>query len=199
MSVNSEKIGDVELTRRGYKVYVSNPSLSDSLPTRISHSKPTKLGDAYMVAPGTGEVISSGAFAFVQDKEVDNEEFVKIYLAGIRKYGELKKAGATLFEYIYEAMSGVDAKDKDTVEINLFFVQRWRPAVTRPTYFRGMKELLDKGFIFRSPSADVYFVNVRFMFNGNRLVLVQSYRRKASKGSHKVESQHELMLEPPEA
>jgi hypothetical protein len=43
-----------------------------------------------------------------------------------------------------------------------------------------MSELLEKGFLFRSMAADMYFVNVRFMFNGNRMVLVESYQRKGS-------------------
>jgi hypothetical protein len=192
--LSSTAASDVEFTRRGYKIYETNPSLSDHLPTRISHSKPSKLGDAYMVAPGTAEIVARGAFGFVQEKEVDTEEFVKIYLAGIRKYGELSKAGAIMFEYVYEFMSGVRAKDKDTVDINLLLAQRWRPSLTRATYFRGMNELLNKGFIFRSLSADLYFVNIRFMFNGDRLVLVQSYRRKAKKAVSR-QLQNELPLD----
>src|SRR5271168_541778 len=88
------------LTRRGHQVYRDNPSLADAFPARIQSST-TKMSDAYMVAPGTGEVIAQGAFGFVQEKIVDSEEFVKIYLAGIRRYGELSKAGALLFEFVY--------------------------------------------------------------------------------------------------
>lgn len=186
------KVDEGGHTRRGFRIYESNPSLSDRLPSRISQSKLNKMGNAYMVAPGTGEVVSSGAFGFVSEKEVDTEEFVKIYLAGIRKYGELSKAGATLFEFVYQAMSGLQAKDKDTVEINYILAQRWKPDFARATYFRGMNELLAKEFIFRSMAADVYFVNVRFMFNGDRLVLVQSYKRKSSRA--KVENENQLRL-----
>jgi hypothetical protein len=189
------KVEETELKRRGYKIYEVNPSLSDALPTRIRRGKASKLGDAYMVAPGTGQVVANGAFGFVEEKEVDTEEFVKIYLAGIRKYGELSKAGAMVFEFVYKEISGLHAKDKDTVSINYVLAQRWKPDLTRPTYFRGMNELLAKGFIFRSLSADVYFVNVRFMFNGDRMVLVQSYRRKGRRSSQTLQS--ELQLELP--
>jgi hypothetical protein len=85
------------LTRYGHPIYEVNPSLNQPFPVRIKQSKPSKMGDAYMVAPGTGEVVGRGAFAFVEEKEVDSEEFVKIYLAGVRQYGELSKAGALLF------------------------------------------------------------------------------------------------------
>lgn len=149
-----------------------------------------------MMAPGTGEVVARGAFGFVQEKEVDSEEFVKMYLAGIRKYGELSKAGAILFEYVYEAISGSRSKDKDTVQINLAIAQRWRPTLPRPAYFKGMKELLEKEFIYRSLATDVYFVNVRFMFNGDRMVLVQSYRRKNANGSNAGKNQLSLLDDP---
>jgi hypothetical protein len=57
-----------------------------------------------------------------------------------------------------------------------------------------MNELLEKGFLYRSLAADMYFVNVRFMFNGDRMALVHSYRRKGSIAS----VQSELPLnEPP--
>jgi hypothetical protein len=188
---------EIDLMRRGYKCYEVNPSLSDPLPTRIRRSKPNKMGDAYMVAPGTGQVIATGAFGFVQEKEVDTEEFVKMYIDGIRKYGELTRAGATMFEYIYHEMKGLAGKDRDTVIINYYLAQKRNPALTRSTYFRGMGELLTKSFIFRSVSADMYFVNVRFMFNGDRMVLVQSYRRKGSKNNRDL-LQNELPLNDPD-
>jgi len=43
------------------------------------------------------------------------------------------------------------------------------------TYQRGVRELLEKEFLFRSPSDGVFFVNIRFMFNGDRLAFVRSY------------------------
>ena len=56
-----------------------------------------------------------------------------------------------------------------------------------------MRELLAKGFLYRTMAADVYFVNVRFMFNGDRLVLAKTYRRKGAS------TQQELPLEEPSA
>lgn len=44
-----------------------------------------------------------------------------------------------------------------------------------------MSELLEKGFLFRSIAADVYFMNIRFMFNGNRHNIIKSYRIKEAK------------------
>ena len=168
------------LTRYGHPIYERNPSLTEAFPTRIRAAKTSKMGGAYIVTPGTGEILSKGALGFVEEKEVDSEEFVKIYLAGIRQYGELSKAGALLFEFVYKEMSGKDGKDKDTVTLNYILAQRWKPDLSKRTYERGMNELLEKGFLYRSLAADVYFVNVRFMFNGDRMVVAQGYRRKGA-------------------
>lgn len=166
---------------RGHAVYKMNPSLTGSLPVKIKANKPSRTGEAYMVAPGTGEVLARGAFGFIEEKEVDSEQFVKIYLAGIRQYGELSKAGALLFEFIYNGMSGQNAKDRDTITISLALAQEWRKDLARATYYRGLNELLDKEFIYRSyASSDLYFVNVRFMFNGDRMILAKAYRRKGT-------------------
>lgn len=166
------------LTRRGHPVYEKNPSIIGMLPARIKQSKPQKLASAYMVAPATGEKIGQGAFSFVQEKAVDPENFVKMYLKGIKKHSELGKAGLTLFELVFHQISGKGGKDKDKVELSYLLAQKWKPDLTRSTYFRGLNELIEKGFLFCSMAADVYFVNINFMFNGDRINLVESYVRK---------------------
>jgi hypothetical protein len=168
------------LKRRGFPIYETNPSVG-SFPVRVKRSGVKAGQSVYMVAPGTGEMIGRGAFGFVEEKEIDSEEFVKVYLEGVRRYGELKKAGALIFEFVYRELSGKEAKDKDTVTLNYLLANRWKQDLTERTYFRGMKELLAKEFLYRTMAADVYFVNVRFMFNGDRLILAKSYRRRQPK------------------
>ena len=163
--------------RRGHLIYESNPSADYTLPVRVKSKKPSKIGDSYVISRD-GEVLANGAMAFVEETEVDTEHFLKIYLAGIRQYGQLSQSGATLFEYVYRELSGKDGKDKDTVVINYLLAQRWMESLSRRTYDRGLKELLDKEFIFRSLSTDNFYVNIRYMFNGDRLVIAKAYRRK---------------------
>ena len=59
------------------------------------------------------------------------------------------------------------------------------------TYQRGVRELLEKEFLYRSPSDGVFFVNIRFMFNGDRLAFVRSYHLKDAS------RQQELQLTEP--
>ena len=173
------------LTRYGKPVYETNPSVTGRIPTRIVSSAPQKGGTAYLLASDTGEVVGRGAFGFIEETEVDSEQFVKVYLAGIKQYAQLSKAGAMMFEYVYREISGRAGKDKDTVTLNYFLAKRADENLARRTYERGMTELLDKEFLYRSVAADVYFVNVRFMFNGDRMVLAKAYRRKGAPAPQK--------------
>jgi hypothetical protein len=175
-------------TKRGIRLYKENPSLKNPLPMRIKPAKPKVGGDAYMIVPDTGEVLAKGAFAFIEDRNVDGEEFVKIYLDGVRKFAELTKAGALLFEFVYHAMSGREGKDKDkdTLLINYLYINEWDHNISERTYQRGLRELIDKEFLYKSYASDHYFINVRFMFNGNRIALIQSYQRQKTIKKEKV-------------
>lgn len=170
-----------QLTRRGKAIYEANPSVAGGrFRTKITPMR-TAAGDkAYMISPNTGEVIGEGTFGFVEEKELDTAQFVKVYLEGIKQYGQLSKAGASVFEVVYRTISGASGKDKDTVTLNYLLAQRWNGTLRRRTYERGMNELLDKEFLYRSLAADTYFVNVNFMFNGDRMVVVRQYRRIGS-------------------
>ena len=176
--------------RRGKVFYETNPSVSGRFPTRIVAQNKGRVGNAYMVAGQTGEVVGEGGFAFVEEKELDNESFVKVYLEGIKQYAQLSKSGATLFEFVYRSISGIAGKDKDTVGINYWLVQKWMPNISKRTFERGLAELLEKSFLFRSVITDTFFINCRFLFNGDRLALVKVYRRKGSP------FQTELPLQP---
>ena len=182
-----ERQNQNQLIKYGQLVYKVNPSVSNALPLRTKSKKPSKMGEVYMVTQDTGEVLAQGVLGFIEEQKVDSEEFVKIYLAGVRQYAQLSKAGATLFELVYEELSGKEAKDKDTLILNYFVAQRWKEDLTRRTYERGMKELLEKEFLFRSVASDMYFVNVRYIFNGDRLVLAKTYERQITSDRDNLE------------
>ena len=56
-------------------------------------------------------------------------------------------------------------------------------ALAPATFRRGLRELLEKEFLFRSPYDGTFFVNIRFMFNGDRLAFVKGYQLKKSDSS----------------
>jgi hypothetical protein len=59
--------------------------------------------------------------------------------------------------------------NSDKIEMSFMVAQDRLPNLAERTYRRGLRELLDKEVIFRSPVEGVFFVNIRCMFNGDRL------------------------------
>jgi hypothetical protein len=121
-------------------------------------------------------MISVGGAGFYEFEEVDNTRFVKLFLDGIKQAAGLSKAGLAVFELVYKQVQGSPGKDE--IKLNQFLAADSN--IPERNYQRGVRELLEKEFIYRSPSDGLFFVNIRYMFNGDRLAFVRGYRRKGS-------------------
>ncbi len=160
--------------KHGIPVYRTNPSVPD--PNEIAKSKRVQIGDThrgFVVDNGTGEILGRGAAFAYEFEEVDKERFVKLYLAGLKQASGLSKAGLAVFEIVYAALR--ESPGKDTVNLS-----QDESALAPATFRRGLRELLEKEFLFRSPYDGTFFVNIRFMFNGDRLAFVKGYKLKNS-------------------
>jgi len=172
---------DIEvITRYGKVLYDKNPSLTGEFKMGVRSNMSSKTDDAIVVSQQTGEIISTGSFAFIKDEIVDNERFCKLYVDGVSAFVELNPAGKSLFKFVYNEISGLRGKDKDKVDLNYLLAKRWNSTLSKRTYERGLSDLLEKGVLFRTLSSDTYYVNVRFIFNGNRVAVINSYRKEDS-------------------
>lgn len=176
--------------KKGVPIYRSNPSVPD--PDNISKQKKVRYGDdkqGFIFSNSTGEVLNVGGAGFYKFEEVDDTRFVKMFLDGIKMTAGLSKAGMTAFEIVYRQVQENPGEDK--VMLSYMIAGELVEGLKERTYQRGIKELLDKGFLFSSPADGVYFVNIRYMFNGDRLAFVKGYQRKNRS------QQRELPLEAP--
>jgi AraC-like DNA-binding protein len=67
--------------------------------------------------------------------------------------------------------------------------------ISRSTFSRGLKELIEKRFLAAQPGPGLYWVNPDFIWNGDRLTFVKEYRRTTNKKNLIDERQHALPLE----
>ena len=171
MSEQEQKPG-VMRERYGMPVYRLNPSIPN--PDSITKKKSVRYGDdkkGFIVDGGSGEVLSVGGMGFYKFEEVDDTRFVKMFLDGIKKTAGLSKAGLAVFELVY--MQVQNKPNTDEIKLNADDT-----GLNPVTYRRGLRELLEKEFLFLSPYPGLYFVNIRYMFNGDRLAFVTGYKRK---------------------
>jgi len=163
--------------KKGVPVYGSNPSVLDPLEIKKRKSLMGSEKKGFII-DGAGEVLGNGTAVFYEYEEVDSERFIKMFVSGFKLATGLSKAGLSLLEYV--CLSVQDNPNTDEVKLSFYRASDKIGAVTERTYQRGMRELLDREFLFRSPEDGVFFVNIRYMFNGNRLAFVKGYQRKTN-------------------
>jgi hypothetical protein len=170
--------------RYGATIYRTNPSVPapDAINTR---NKRIRIGDEKkgFVVDGLGEVVGNGVAAFYEFEEVESTRFVKLFFDGVKQVSGLSKTGLRVFEAVFRQMQ--DNPNKDEIMLSYAFVRDFNPDMTERTYNRSLKELLDREILFRSLINGVFFVNIRYLFNGDRLAFVKGYKRKAAKPDDK--------------
>lgn len=178
MSKNSQNKIEIVRKKRGVAIYEKNPSIPDL--DHITKKRPVRLGNATkgFVIDGVGEVVGKGVATFYEFEEVDETRFVKLFLEGVKQISGLSKTGLLVFESVYRQMQNHPNSDK--VELSFDFVKKFIPDISERTYHRSLKELLDREMLFKSLVHGVFFINIRYMFNGDRLAFVKGYRRKNS-------------------
>jgi hypothetical protein len=166
------KNASVLAEKRGVPIYQTNPSIPSE--TEIRRNKRAQIGTetkGLVVDTSSGEILGHGGAIAYEWEEVDKERFVKLYLAGLKQAAGLSKSGLAVFEVVYNQLR--NRPSQDTVTLSIL-----TSGLKKTAYYNGLRELLEKEFLFRSPYDGTFFVNIRFMFNGDRLAFVKGYRLK---------------------
>jgi len=163
-------------TRRGVALYDKNPFMVEM--TTKTRRVTNKRGDMMLVNNQTGEIQSNIA-GFWEAEEVDSTKFVKLFVQGVKALKELTGAGTKVFEVLYLRVQ--ENIGKDRVFMALSEVDQALTPMSEATYTRGMRELIEKGFIAATPTQGWYWLNPSFVWNGDRLAFVKEYRRASSK------------------
>lgn len=176
---------EIRKSRRGLQRYVKNPFIMSASNNTNSGVRRISTGsDKLMVVnENTGEYL--GGAGFFQYQEVDKTQFLKLYVNGVKAITELSSAGTKVFEILYRTMQ--EQKDTDTILMSYDIVDTTIVKISRTTYFKGMKELVEKNFIAETMIQNYYFINPDFIFNGDRLSFVKSYIIAGSKQKYKKE------------
>ena len=164
-------------SRRGMARYRENPFLdvaSDATKTRARRITNTTGDRLMVVSEQSGEVL--GPTGFWHTEEVDKTQFVKLYVNGVKAFKELTAAGTKVFELLYLEMQKNIGKDQ--VHLSFQSIDQDVTPISERTFYRGMQELVAKGFLAESVIMNFYFVNPDYVWNGDRLAFVKTYRLK---------------------
>jgi hypothetical protein len=157
--------------------YELNPFI-DRLTVKTRGKKVTVARGSALVDMATGEI--EGVTEIAQIVEVDEGQFVKLFTKDLAVWFDLNKSGMRVFGALLTIVQS-SAIGRDMVFFDVRSEALAAFKISKPTFYRGLDELLEKGFIARHLSPGWYFTNPAMFFNGNRARFVREYRVKAPK------------------
>jgi hypothetical protein len=159
---------------RSAPAHKENPFLNGSLVTVKGRKKNyTVASDAMTLTDSRGQV--QGTVQHTITRVVDDTQFVKVFSDGVAGMYDLGRPGAKVFRFLFDEVQ----KNPNQDRIYLYFMDAledpWR--IPKTTFFKGLAELLEKGFLAKSANPNMFFLNPSMMWNGDRFRFVQEYQR----------------------
>lgn len=150
------------------------------IPVRDAKVQLSRLGkdDNVLINQATGEVQGTHITTY---KQVDSEQFVKLFTANIAMTFDLTSAGIKTFNVLMFAVQ-TNAMAKDEVMLDVFVLDDFLEieeqkgknlALSITTFKRGLNELEKAKIIAKTIRQGRYFINPGFAFNGDRIAFTK--------------------------
>ena len=123
----------------------------------------------------TGEIKGIGMMH--QFREVDREQFVKIYVKELDALFNLTKAGLRVLGYILKSMR----INKDILYLHTKEVAKECGYKSQNQVVRGLIELTQNSVIAKSDQPNLWWINPNIIFNGDRIAFIKEYKIKQPK------------------
>jgi len=150
------------------KKYTTNPFHAELYDIKLSKKERVIAeGDCVQVInEDTGE-INVARSQYVQERDVDSDEFVKIYKKGGLFLQVLSKTAIQVLFYIFFDSSSFNS---DSFLLSISDCAEHTGIKSRATIYRAMKELRDNDFIAPSSQPKRYWINPSLLYKGrNRM------------------------------
>lgn len=125
-----------------------------------------------IVDPLSGELNDQTLLVLGEQKIVDAEQFCKIYTKQVGLFFDLSKTAQNVIRFIIEQ----DLIKKDEDKIHMAYQDFVEAEYgSRPTFYKGVSELLEANILARGPRTTIYYINPTVLFNGNRITMIRQY------------------------
>lgn len=177
MSTTPTKIPAINLRRLKYSPTVNPLMATQEVELRKGLVRTGGYSD---VLNDSGEVEAVSVIHKI--KELDDENFVKMFAAGIAASFELNRTSQRVLTAVLAAYERTPMKGgfADWVELYWFGdgLEGQTLDMSEKTFQRGLKDLLARGFLSpRNPTT--FWTNPHLFFKGNRVMFITEYKRRA--------------------
>jgi len=156
--------------------YDENPFLEDAIKQVNEHIRNKRVfikGNRSItnyVVDDNGETV--GQSAFVQNIQVDEDQFVKLYIKGFEAFYELTVPARKVLGYILQRCI---IPDRDSFFFDIDAAKKVTGYIGENSIRSGIASLISHGLIARSKSSYKFYLNPLILFNGSRLSFVKTY------------------------
>lgn len=160
-----------------YPIYEDNPvsqQASDAL--KLSSDTEWRIESGNDTADiATGE-IESTILTTKTIKKKDGGSFIKLFHSEVKRCFSLKSTGLSVLVYLMQSSK----MNKNQVVFDPAKCKEVCGYSSYASVYEGLYDLMDKEIIFRSPIKNLYHFDFRVFFNGDRLVIINEFRKDNS-------------------
>lgn len=161
---------------RDFKRYAYNPFIDDIVYIKVGKKTVGVSRGSFAVdhPSGEGGRVSVDTAVLHIKKKVDRSQFLKLYTEKIRDIFELGECAIKIFIYL----SSILEANSDQVIFDIDDCMKVTGYSSKKLIYWALGELTDRRFIARTKKLSMFYVNPAYIFNGDRLVLIEEYVNK---------------------
>lgn len=171
---------DKNVSRRQLPRFDTNPFVDTALLNQLSGAKNvyyTQTTQHSLIDLKTQE-ITPAQTQIIKTVRADKEQFVKIYTTHLKAFFELNQTAYKILQYVLYTVQN-EAINTDRVYLNLTSAQAYFAQIgqtcSSSSYYKGMKDLVVKLFIAETTSQNLYYINPKLFFNGDRVQFLTTF------------------------
>jgi hypothetical protein len=166
----------LEVTNKGTSLkelpaYKSNPFLESLKIPLAPKSNMFLKRDEAIINLSSGD-LQEDVLLTGKRRYVDGEHFVKIFVKEMEIIFDLTRAAQKVFTYMLSKIEYDDKLHFDIQECKASLKYRSESQI-----FVGIKELMLNKFIAKTSWTNVYWINPKLFYKGDRLVIIREYRK----------------------
>jgi hypothetical protein len=165
----------VKARKQGVHVYTKNPFWA---PTEVKvGTRKVTIAGGLIESERTGEQLHLAGIHRVE--HVDETQFVKLFTQNLKLFFDLSLGAQKILQVLLTELQKTPNADGTFLSWMVVedFAQLHSLKISRNTYHRGLREMLDKNFIAESEHSNYYWINPNLFFNGDRMVFITEYRK----------------------
>jgi len=164
---------ELEVSIKSYPVYLENP-YTQELSKRIKTGKFRIAANRNITVTDhdTG-LVSDGLNVIHKVVNVDNEQYVKLYKKQLAMLFDMSAKSLKLLSFIMSICN----RNTDYVYFSYKDCMVFTGYKSRQVIYRALNELIQSNIIAKSGSQSKYWINPAIFFSGDRLVVVNEYRK----------------------